>query len=262
MRNKSLLLAMASVIGLSACQKEQSETETAATQEPAAVSEQATKMTTMTREQVEALSETDRQAYALGEYMGGSAYQFKDMGIELNVDVLKQGFAAALNGEALYTPQEAGVFLQALQQAAQAKQQELAGAEADKNAAEGAEYLAEAAKKEGAMTTESGIVYEVITAAEGEKPTADSTVTVHYSGTLIDGTKFDSSYDRGQPSSFPLNGVIKGWTEGLQLMSVGSKYRFHIPGNLAYGKQGRPSIPPNATLVFDVELISINTTNK
>jgi len=108
------------------------------------------------------------------------------------------------------------------------------------------------------ITTASGLKYEVLTAAEGPKPSATDKVTVHYKGTLTDGTVFDSSYDRGQPTTFPLNRVIPGWTEGVQLMSVGSKYRFTIPGNLAYGAGGIPgTIPPNATLIFDVELLAI-----
>lgn len=130
---------------------------------------------------------------------------------------------------------------------------------AQANTAKGEAYLAEVAKKEGVMKTESGILYEVLTPgpADAAKPTADKTVKVHYTGTLIDGTKFDSSVDRGEPAEFPLGGVIKGWTEGLQLMPVGSKYRFHIPGALAYGPEGNRNIPPNSVLVFEVELLEI-----
>jgi len=126
-------------------------------------------------------------------------------------------------------------------------------------AAEGEAYLAENAKREGVTTLASGLQFEVITEGNGvDKPTTESTVRTHYHGTLIDGTVFDSSYDRGQPAEFPVSGVIQGWTEALQLMSVGSKYKLHVPHNLAYGEQGAGgSIAPFSALVFDVELLEI-----
>lgn len=123
---------------------------------------------------------------------------------------------------------------------------------------EGEKFLAENAKREGVKTTASGLQYEVLEATIGQKPKASDTVRVHYEGTLIDGTVFDSSYKRGESISFPLNGVIKGWTEGLQLMSVGSKYKLFIPYQLAYGERGAgASIPPYAALIFTVELLGI-----
>ena len=123
---------------------------------------------------------------------------------------------------------------------------------------EGEKFLAENQKREGVKVTASGLQYEVLEATLGQKPKATNTVKVHYEGTLIDGTVFDSSYKRGEPISFPLNGVIKGWTEGLQLMSIGSKYKFYIPYELGYGERGAgPSIPPFATLIFTVELLEI-----
>jgi len=118
-------------------------------------------------------------------------------------------------------------------------------------------FLAENAKKAGVKTTATGLQYEVITEGKGAKPLATSTVKVHYEGKLIDGKVFDSSIQRGEPISFPLNGVIPGWTEGVQLMSVGSKYRFTIPSKLAYGEQGAGPIPPNSVLVFEVELLDV-----
>lgn len=121
----------------------------------------------------------------------------------------------------------------------------------------GAAYLAENAKKPNVKTTASGLQYEVIKEGTGAKPTATSTVKVHYEGKLVDGTVFDSSIKRGEPVSFPLNQVIPGWTEGVQLMSVGSKYRFVIPANIAYGEQGGGPIPPNSVLTFEVELLEI-----
>ena len=123
---------------------------------------------------------------------------------------------------------------------------------------EGEKFLAENGKREGVQTTASGLQYEVLESSIGQKPKATDKVKVHYEGTLIDGTVFDSSYKRGEPISFPLNGVIKGWTEGLQLMSIGSKYKFFIPYQLAYGERGAgASIPPYAALIFTVELLGI-----
>ena len=135
---------------------------------------------------------------------------------------------------------------------------QLAAAAAAESAAEGLAFLEENGKREGVVTLESGLQYEVLTAGEGAKPSAADSVTTHYEGRLIDETVFDSSYQRGEPATFPLNGVIKGWTEALQLMPVGSKWRLYLPPQIAYGERGAPpSIPPNATLVFDVELLEI-----
>ncbi|MCF7970853.1 MAG: FKBP-type peptidyl-prolyl cis-trans isomerase [Methylococcaceae bacterium] len=128
---------------------------------------------------------------------------------------------------------------------------------AQNNLTEGAAFLAENATKEGVITTASGLQYTILTDAEGEKPSATANVTVHYKGTTLDGTEFDSSYSRNAPATFPLNRVIGGWTEGVQLMSTGATYRFFIPSELAYGAQGAGgAIGPNATLIFDVELLS------
>ncbi|PYJ26308.1 MAG: hypothetical protein DME90_12025 [Verrucomicrobia bacterium] len=128
----------------------------------------------------------------------------------------------------------------------------------DKNKTEGAKFLEENKKKEGVKTTASGLEYKVIKEGTGAQPKATDMVTVNYRGTLIDGTEFDSSYKRGQPATFPLNGVIKGWTEGLQLMKQGGKYQFFVPSNLAYGERAvGPDIAPNATLIFEVELLDV-----
>jgi len=138
------------------------------------------------------------------------------------------------------------------------KLQELEQAAAKEASAEGEKFLADNAKREEVTVTESGLQYEVITTGEGEKPSAESTVSVHYHGTFANGDVFDSSVERGQPAEFPVNGVIAGWTEALQLMTEGSKWKLTIPYDLAYGERGsQGAIPPYATLVFDVELLSI-----
>ena len=130
---------------------------------------------------------------------------------------------------------------------------------AQKNGAEAEKFLAANKTKEGVKATESGLQYKVLKEGSGAQPKSSDTVTVNYRGTLMDGTEFDSSYKRGQPATFPVSGVIKGWTEALQLMKVGSKYQLFIPASLAYGEQGRPGIPPNSLLIFEVELMNVNS---
>jgi FKBP-type peptidyl-prolyl cis-trans isomerase len=134
---------------------------------------------------------------------------------------------------------------------------------AQKNLADGEKFLTENKTKEGVKTTESGLQYKVLEAGEGPSPKAGDTVTVHYRGTFVDGTEFDSSYQRGEPATFPLTGVIPGWTEALQLMKKGSKWMLFIPSELAYGERGAGNrIPPNSTLIFEVELLSSQETPK
>src|SRR5438876_12382815 len=130
---------------------------------------------------------------------------------------------------------------------------------AQKNAAEAEKFLAANKTKEGVKTTENGLQYKVLKEGSGAQPKSSDSVTVNYRGTLTDGTEFDSSYKRGQPATFPVAGVIKGWTEALQLMKVGSKFQLFIPPNLAYGDQGRPGIPPNSILIFEVELMDVKS---
>lgn len=154
--------------------------------------------------------------------------------------------------------EEIKALMMSLDETMKAKQQELALKESEASLAEGQKFLEENAKKEGVKVTESGIQYVVLTEAEGDKPAATDTVKVHYKGTFLNGETFDSSYDRGEPAVFPLNRVISGWTEGVQLMSVGSKYKFTIPSDLAYGPNGNPPrIPGNSVLEFEIELLEI-----
>lgn len=194
-----------------------------------------------------------RVSYGVGRQLGDQLRNnpFK----EFDVAAVQAGIADALADAASQVSQED------LQEAFTVVSQKLQAQEAElakEAAAAGEAYLAENAQRDEVTVTESGLQYEIVTAGDGEKPTADSTVRVHYHGTFPDGKVFDSSYDRGQPAEFPVGGVIKGWTEALQLMPVGSKWRVHVPYNLAYGEQGsQGAIPPYATLVFDVELLAI-----
>jgi len=194
-----------------------------------------------------------RASYGVGRNMGDQLAANPFDGIDISA--VQQGLADAFNKV------ESVVSYDDLNAAFKDINDRMQAAEAEKAtvmAAEGEAYLEENAKRDGITVLASGLQSEVITEGEGEKPTAESTVRTHYHGTLIDGTVFDSSYDRGQPAEFPVGGVIKGWTEALQLMSVGSKYKLHIPHNLAYGEQGAGgSIAPYSALVFDVELLEI-----
>ena len=192
----------------------------------------------------------DKISYALGLSMGQN---LMGSGVEkLNYQDL------ALGIEDVLTHQQPKISYQEAQQVLNQFFQELEAKVAGAAKAEGEKFLAENAKREGVKVTASGLQYEILEPSLGQKPKATDTVRVHYEGTLIDGTVFDSSYRRGESISFPLNGVIKGWTEGLQLMSIGSKYKFFIPYQLAYGERGAgQSIPPYAALIFTVELLGI-----
>ena len=192
----------------------------------------------------------DKISYALGLSMGQN---LASSGVEsLNYQDLAAGI------EDVLTKQQPKISYQEAQQVLNSFFHELEQKIAGAAKAEGEKFLAENAKREGVKVTESGLQYEILEPSLGQKPKATDTVRVHYEGTLIDGTVFDSSYKRGESITFPLNGVIKGWTEGLQLMSIGSKYKFFIPYQLAYGERGAgASIPPYAALIFTVELLGI-----
>jgi FKBP-type peptidyl-prolyl cis-trans isomerase FkpA/FKBP-type peptidyl-prolyl cis-trans isomerase FklB len=201
--------------------------------------------------------ETDAQklGYIIGMDIGGS---LKEQGADLDLDSLLDAIRATYNGEALaMTPEEAATireqFIAKRRAEAETERQSLAAA----NAAEGDKFLLENRVKEGVVVTDSGLQYMVVQMGDGARPSATDNVTVNYRGTLLNGEEFDSSYARNQPVTFQLDQVIPGWTEGVQLMPVGSKFKFFIPPNLAYGPAGGGPIGPNATLVFEVELISI-----
>ena len=195
----------------------------------------------------------DKASYALGLNFG---FNFKRQNIDLNSDAFAAGFKDAMsNRKPLMSEQEVRETMMAFEKDMQQKQAETA----QKNAAEADKILAANKSKEGVKTTESGLQYKVLKEGSGAQPKSSDTVTVNYRGTLMDGTEFDSSYKRGQPATFPVGGVIKGWTEALQLMKVGSKFQLFIPANLAYGEQGRPGIPPNSLLIFEVELMDVKS---
>ena len=200
-------------------------------------------------------TDKDKTSYSMGMNVGTG---FKQQSIDVNADIFMKGFKDAQSGaKPLLAEEEMRSIILALQKEVVAKQTEKMQAAGVKNKKEGETFLTENKKKEGVKTLPSGLQYKVIKEGVGKTPKATDTVTTNYRGTLIDGTEFDSSYKRGQPASFPVNGVIPGWTEALQLMKTGSKWQLFIPATLAYGERGSGAIGPNAVLIFEIELISI-----
>ncbi len=200
---------------------------------------------------------TDKEqiSYTIGMAMGKQLTEIKD---EVNLDTVVKAMRTQMAGEKLLlTEEQAKTIFEGFGQKMQAKQIAKMMADAKNNLESGNKFLAENAKKAGITTTASGLQYQVLTAGTGPKPAAKDGVKVHYKGSLLDGKTFDSSYDRGEPATMPLQGVIPGWAEGLQLMPKGSKYKFWIPAKLAYGEQAPPMIGPNQVLVFEVELLDI-----
>lgn len=204
------------------------------------------------QDELDLTNDVTKMSYAYGISLGEG---FKMQGVsEIDQAAMSKGITDAMNnpGEAMMTVEEAQQFLNEYIG-------KLMAAQAEKKKEEGKKWLDENAKKKGVTVTASGLQYEVLKEGSGEKPTATSKVTVHYHGTLTDGRVFDSSVDRGKPASFGLNQVIPGWTEGVQLMPIGAKYRFYLPSDLAYGDRGAGQlIGPNEVLIFEVELISID----
>lgn len=207
---------------------------------------------------VSATLETDQQkaSYGIGLGMGQQLLPAAD---HIDLAALRAGIEDAVAEREQRVSDEAlQTAMQIFNETLQAEMAAEAEAEGAKNEEEGAAFLEENGAREGIITTESGLQYEILREGDGARPTVSDQVTIHYRGTLIDGTEFDSSYGRGTSSTFSLNGVIAGFSEGLQLMSVGSHYRFYMPGNLGYGPSGNPpSIGPNAALIFEVELLEI-----
>lgn len=191
--------------------------------------------------------EKNKVSYAIGLNMGRSLAQVKD---DVDLKMVTQGIQDAVAGKAALTDDQIVETLNAFSASITTRI-------ATRNKENGQKFLAENKGKAGVKTTASGLQYQVVTQGKGALPAATDQVKVHYRGTLIDGTEFDSSYSRNEPTQFGLNQVIKGWTEGLQLMPVGSKYKFFIPSDLAYGESGPPSIGPNQALIFEVELLEI-----
>lgn len=233
MINKKLLVGLvSSVVLVAGCQKE--------AEEPKAV-----ELTTLEQ----------KVNYTIARNL---ANNFKQNGLVVDPD----SFMLALNDvrddvESRLTEEEMQTVMQTFQEQAMAKREEEQKKIADENAEKGKKFLEENKAKEGVTTTESGLQYRVITEGTGVKPKATDTVTVHYSGKLLDGTEFDSSYSRNEPATFDLNSVIPGWTEGLQLMPEGAKWELVIPSDLAYGPGANGPIPPNSVLVFEVELLEV-----
>ena len=195
-----------------------------------------------------------KTSYAIGLDIATS---LKRQDIDVDAKALTAGIADGFAGKPALTEEEQKTVIMELQKSAMAKAEEKQIAAAEKNLKAGEAFLAVNAKKEGVKTTASGLQYKVIKAGTGASPKPTDIVKVHYTGTLVDGTVFDSSVQRGEPATFPVNGVIPGWTEALQLMKVGDKWQLVIPAKLAYGEQGPRSIGPNSTLIFDVELLGI-----
>ena len=197
------------------------------------------------QEKTDLKNQKEKISYIIGMDIGNN---LKKQSVEVDPNILAKGIGDALaGGKPFLTEQEIRDTMAVFQKEMAAKKKK-----------EGEVFLAENKKKDGVKTLPSGLQYKVIKKGSGKKPTSSDTVTTNYRGTLIDGTEFDSSYRRGQPATFPVKGVIPGWTEALQLMEVGSKWQLFVPSNLAYGERGAsPNIGPNATLIFEIELISI-----
>lgn len=235
---RTLLIALALAVALSACQQAQAPTAEKKA-EPAK----------------ELKTDVEKYSYAIGMDIGS---RLKEQTLEFNPELIAQGLSDGYKGKAILSDDEAKQTLVALQQKMMEQQMAETKKKSEENLAAGQKFLEENKAKEGVKTTESGLQYKVVTEGTGPKPSVDDTVTVDYRGTLIDGTEFDSSYKRGQPVTFPLAGVIPGWTEALQLMPVGSKWELYIPASLAYGdRQVGNVIGPNSTLIFEVELKGI-----
>lgn len=234
-RHTNWILAGAMLVSLAACQPQASEAGADASLETA----------------------DQKASYGIGRNIGQGLAPMAD---RIDIDAFARGLRDALAESESAVPQaELDSMLQNFQMDLQQAQQQQMTAKAETNKAVADSFMAANGEREGVQTTDSGLEYEVIEAGDGPKPGPDDTVTIHYSGTLPDGTKFDSSYDRGEPASFGVQNVIPGFAEGLQLMPVGSKYKLYIPPELGYGPRGQGPIPPNSVLIFEVEMLEIGS---
>lgn len=251
------LLASAVLVGLSGCNDDKASAPASEVEKAAPVAE-----TTAS----ELTSFEDKSAYAIGlsmgRYIGSTLEKQQELGVELNNDIILSGVQDGFSDKGQMSDEEIQTALTAYDEhineliETQAKEQAAATLE------DGKKFLEENAKRDGVTVTDSGLQYEVLTEGKGAKPNAEDVVTVHYTGTLVDGTTFDSSVERGEPASFPLNQVIPGWTEGVQLMPVGAKYKLVIPAELGYGEAGAGTIPGNSVLIFEVELLDIKSADE
>ena len=252
MKLNTLALLTASSLFLAACSNDEATTtETKVAEAEAPV---ATDVATQTDPALASLEQ--KLSYIVGTNLAG---QFKRDELTFDVNAFSLAIDDVMAGaESRLSQEQIQQAVATVQQQAQEKQQLAQQALSGKNKVDGLAYLEANAKKEGVVVTESGLQYKEVVSGEGEIPTSDKTVVVHYKGTLTDGTQFDSSYDRGEPAEFPVTGVIQGWVEALQLMNVGDKFELAIPSDLAYGQKGSgQTIGPDSTLLFDVELIEI-----
>jgi FKBP-type peptidyl-prolyl cis-trans isomerase len=262
---RTMLAAGAMLVGNAMAQTSAAPSQTPPAKKPAAPaakkSPSAAKKTGTTAAKpgaVTTLTTTKQKAsYAIGMNLGGGLHR---QNIDVDSEALVQGLKDTLSGnKTLLTDEEARTALMQLQSEMQAKLQAKQAAEGEANKKEGDAFLAANKTKEGVVTLPSGLQYKILKEGNGPKPTPTDSVVCNYKGTLINGTEFDSSYKRGEPATFPVTGVIKGWTEALQLMPVGSKWQLFVPADLGYGPRGTPGGPigPNSTLIFEVELMSI-----
>jgi FKBP-type peptidyl-prolyl cis-trans isomerase FkpA len=245
MKKAAIAILLSSALGLGACQPSADGT---------------AKVETLKLE-----NDEQKQAYAfganVGEFVEKKLSEQAQYGIMMDSKLIIKGFTDSINKQSQLEAADIQTLVQTMEKSMREKMQAKAAEVGVTNLAAGKAFLAENAKREGVTVTESGLQYEVLTAAEGTKPIAADTVKVHYKGTLLDGTEFDSSYSRGEPAVFPLARVISGWTEGVQLMNVGSKFKFFIPSELAYGERNTGLITTNSTLIFEVELLEIIAPN-
>ena len=206
-------------------------------------------------------TEQQKQAYAMGASIGqiveDKLNAQKEMNIEYDQELVVKGFIAAMQGQSQVTKEEIKTINREIDTRLRKEQKARKAKKSEKNKAAGKAFLAENAQRKGIVVTESGLQYEVLRQGEGNRPVATDTVKVQYRGTLLNGTEFDSSYARNKPLTFPLTRVIKGWTEGVQLMKEGAKFKFYVPSNLAYGARSTGKISSHSTLIFEVELLEI-----